>query len=64
MTVREATIGDCERVFVLLKVVPLRVVSENGTVVSTHVLLDTAAISSMITSHLQQDCNFKESQRK
>ena len=64
VTVHEATKGDCERVFVLLKVVPLRVVSENGTVVSTYVLLDTAAVSSMITSHLQQDCNFWESQRK
>ena len=54
MTIHEATIGDCERFFVLLKVVSLRVVSENGTVVSTYVLLETAAVSSMITSHLQQ----------
>ena len=52
LPVHKATTADCERGFVLLKVVPLCVVSENGTVVSTYGLLDTAAVSSMITSNL------------
>ena len=52
--VNNATIEDSKRSFVLLKVVPLRVVANNGTVVSTYGLLDTAAVSSLITSHLAE----------
>ena len=52
LTVNNATMEDSKRSFVLLKVVPLSVVAENGTVVNTYGLLDTAAVSSLITSHL------------
>ena len=47
-----ATTEDSKRSFVLLKVVPVRVTAENGAVVTTYGLLDTAAVSSMITSDL------------
>ena len=52
LTVNNATMEDSKRSFVLLKVVPLCVVAENGAVVSTYGLLDTAAVSSLITSSL------------
>ena len=45
---------DSKRSFVLLKVVPLRVIAENGAAVTTYGLLDTAAVSSMISSHLAE----------
>jgi len=54
LTVNNATMEDSKRSFVLLKVVPLCVVAENGAVVSTYGLLDTAAISSLITSSLAE----------
>ena len=54
LPVNNATMEDSKRSFVLLKVVPLRVVAENGTVVSTYGLLDTAAVSSLITSHVAE----------
>lgn len=54
LPVNNATMDDSKRSFVLLKVVPLRVVAENGTVVSTYGLLDTASVSSLITCHLAE----------
>ena len=38
----------------LLKVVPLSNVADNGGIVTTYGLLDTAAVSSMITSQLAE----------
>ena len=52
LTVNNATMEDSKRSFVLLKVVPLSVVADNGAIVITYGLLDTAAVSSMITSQL------------
>ena len=54
LTVHNATMEDSKRSFVLLKVVPLCVISENGAAVTTCGLLDTAAVSSMISSHLAE----------
>ena len=54
LTVHNATMEDSKRSFVLLKVVPLRVISENGVAVTTYGLLDTAAVSFMISSHLAE----------
>lgn len=54
LPVNNATMDDLKRSFVLVKVVPLRVVAENGTVVSTYGLLDTAAVSSLITCYLAE----------
>ena len=54
LTVHNATTEDSKRSFVLLKVVPLRVISENGAAVTTYGLLDTAAVSSMISSPLTE----------
>ena len=55
LTVNNATMEDSKRsFFMLLKVVPLCVVAENGAVVSTYGLLDTAAVSSLITSSLAE----------
>ena len=54
LTVNNATMEDSKRSFVLLKVVPLCIGAENGARVSTYGLLDTAAVSSLITSHLAE----------
>ena len=43
---------DSKRSFLLLEEVPLSVVADNGAIVTTYGLLDTAAVSSMITSQL------------
>ena len=45
----------------MLKVVPLRVVAENGGTVTTYGLLDTAAVSTMITSQLAQELQLQGS---
>lgn len=45
---------DSKRSFVLLKVVPLSIVGENGTMVTLYGLLDSAAVSSLITSDLAE----------
>ena len=45
---------NSKRSFVLLKVVPLSVTADNGAIVTTYGLLDTAAVSSMITSQLAE----------
>ncbi|CAH3022080.1 unnamed protein product [Porites evermanni] len=39
-------------IFVLLKVIPLRVTAENGRTLTTYGMLDSAAASSMITSNI------------
>ena len=54
LTVHNATVEDLKRSLVLLKVVPLHVISENRAAVTTYGLLDTAAVSSMITSYLEE----------
>ena len=54
LTVNNATMENSKRSFVLLKVVPLSVIADNGVIVTTYGLLDTAALSSMITSHLAE----------
>ena len=54
LTVNNATIENSKRCFVLLKVVPLSNVADNGGIVTTYGLLDTAAVSSMITSQLAE----------
>ena len=48
------TMEDSKRSFVLLKVVPLSIVGENGTMVTSHGLLDSVAVSSLITSDLAE----------
>ena len=48
------TMEDSKRSFVLLKVVPLSIVGENGTMVTSYGLLDSAAVSSLITSDLAE----------
>ena len=45
------TTENNRRSFVLLKVVPLRVTAENGRLLTTYGMLDSAAVSSMITSN-------------
>ena len=54
LTINNATTENSKRSFVLLKVVPLSVVADNGTIVTTYGLLDTAAVSSMIMSQLAE----------
>ena len=54
LTVNNATMENSKRSFVLLKVVPLSVIADNGAIVTTYGLLDTAAVSSMITSQLAE----------
>ena len=44
------TMEDSKQSFVLLKVVPLSIVGENGTMVTLYGLLDSVAVSSLITS--------------
>ena len=48
------TMEDSKQSFVLLKVVPLSFVGENGTMVTSYGLLDSAAVSSLITSDLAE----------
>ena len=50
--VNNATMDDVSRSFVLLKVVPLRLIAENGNTRTAYGLLDSAAVSSIITSNL------------
>ena len=50
LPVHNASVTYSDRGFVLLKVVPVRVVSEGGLALSTYGLLDTAAVSSTINS--------------
>ena len=45
------TTENKKRSFVLLKVVPLRVTAENGRILITYGMLDSAVVSSMITSN-------------
>ena len=45
---------NSKRSFVLLKGVPLSVIADNGAIVTTYGLLDTADVSSMITSQLAE----------
>ncbi|XP_067045500.1 uncharacterized protein [Acropora muricata] len=52
LPVHNASVTDSDRGLVLLKVVPVRVVSEGGLALSTYGLLDTAAVSSMISSRI------------
>ena len=49
--VNNATMEDVCRSFVLLKIVPLRVIADNGNSLTTYGLLDSAAVGSMITSN-------------
>ena len=52
LSVNNATTESNRRSFVLLKVVPLRVTAENGRTLTTYGMLDSAAVSSMITSNI------------
>ena len=54
LDVHKATVDSAQRSFVLLKVVPVRVLSDNGNaiIITTYGLLDSAAVSSLITSDL------------
>ena len=47
LTENNAAMEDSKRSFVLLKVVPLSIVADNGAIVTTYGLLDTAAVNSM-----------------
>ena len=64
LTVNNATMENSKRSFVLLKVVPLSVVADNGAIVTTYGLLDTAAVSSMITSKLAEKLKLKGTPEK
>ena len=63
LSVNNATTENNRRIFVLLKVIPFRVTAENGRTLTTYGMLDSAAASSMITSNITDNCNFKEFQR-
>ena len=52
LSVNNATTENNRRIFVLLKVIPLRVTAENGRTLTTYGMLDSAAASSMITSNI------------
>ena len=52
LPVHNASVTDSDRGFVLLKAVPVRVVSESGLTLSTYGLLDTDAVSFMINSRI------------
>ena len=52
LSVNNAKTESNRRGFVLLKVVPLRVTAENGRTLTTYGMLDSAAVSSMITSNI------------
>jgi len=52
LSVNDATTENKRRSFVSLKVVPLRVTAENGRTLTTYGMLDSAAVSSMITSNI------------
>ena len=54
LDVHKATVDRAQRSFVLVKVVPVRVLSENGNAITAYGLLDSAAASSSITSDLAQ----------
>ena len=51
LRVHNASVTDCDRGFVLLKVL-VRVVSESGLAPSTYGFLDTAAVSAMINPRI------------
>ena len=52
LAVNNTTTENRRRSFVLLKVLPLRVTAENGRTLTTYGMLDSAAVSSMITSNI------------
>lgn len=52
LSVNNATTENNRRSFVLVKVVPLRVTAENGRTLTAYGMLDSAAVSSMITSNI------------
>ena len=54
LDVHKATVDRAQRSFVLVKVVPVRVLSENGNAITAYGLLDSAAVSSLITSDRAQ----------
>ena len=54
LVVHKATVDSAQRSSVLLKVVAVRVLSDNGNAITTYGLLDSAAVSSLITSDLAQ----------
>ena len=64
LTVNNATMENSKRSFVLLKVVPLSVIADNGAIVTTYGLLDTAAVSSMITSQLAEKLKLQGTPQK
>lgn len=61
---QNATSSVTERNLVMLKVVPMRVVAESGKEVTTYGLLDTAAVSSMITSQLAEELQLQGTPEK
>ena len=52
LPVNNVTTESNRRSFVLLKVVPLRMTAENGRTLTTYGILDSAAVSSVITSNI------------
>ena len=52
LSVNYTTTESNRRNFVLLKVDPVRVTAENGRTLTTYGMLDSAAVSSMITSNI------------
>jgi len=52
------------RNLVMLKVVPMRVVNEDGSAVTTYALLDSAAVTTMITSQLSHKLNLQGTPEK
>ena len=61
LRVHNASVADCGRAFVLLKVL-LRVVSESGLALNTYGFLDTAAVSAMINPASLRNGSYKASQ--
>ena len=55
LPVNNPAMENSKRSFELLKVVPRSVVADNGAIATTYGLLDTAAVSYMITSQLAKN---------
>ena len=62
--VHKATVASAQRSFVLLRLVPVRVLSGNGNDITTYGLLDSAAVSSLNTSDLAQKLQLQEAPEK
>ena len=54
VVVEKTTVENSVRGLVLLKVIPVKIIANNGTAVTTYGLLDSASVSSLISSQLAE----------